>query len=553
MSAEALPVHELPDFSYAGYKNGGTPLTFEVRKTIDVSEFGAVPDDGLDDSKAFLAALAAADRFLGPVAVEMPAGRFILSDILYLQRDNLILRGAGQQKTQLYFPRPLRLLPDPPELSELREYLTEMDKRQREEQNNIDLPFTQYAWAGGYIWARKPGERVKAYLDKYDMPVAVNAQPVAGKRGERRLKVKSAGTLEVGQVININWYNRAGRESPLLKALYPGVDKVGSHHWAFPSRPLVSQASRIVTIEGNTVELSDPLLHDIQGFTTDITQKLYLQNVGLENFTIEFPPSAYVAHHVEEGFNGIYLTRVYDGWVRNVNIINADSGVLTEEVANLTIRNVTTSGNHKAHYSVAMGDTHNVLVDNLHVQNLVIHPLSFNTFSTKSVYTDSTVDQRPILDQHSGANHQNLFDNITMYVDLNEQEISERRYPAFKGGGAGYWKPTHGADNTFWNIRLVFSNEFEEETSITLDGVADGPNANIYGVYGNRKVAVDYGPGADIVAMNQAISDQPSLYQMQLSKRLSRSRFQDLSSDLSSDLSKGLSSSQSTTAKNSIQ
>ncbi|MBB5213030.1 glycosyl hydrolase family 28-related protein [Microbulbifer hydrolyticus] len=533
MSADQLPVQDLPDFSYAGYKNGSAPLALEVLKSLDVTEFGAIPDDGVDDSRAFLAAFAAAEDSDGPVAVEIPAGRFIVSEILYLQRDNLILRGAGNQKTRLYFPRPLRLLPDPPELAELREYLTEMDKRQREKQNNIDLPFTQYAWAGGYIWARKPGERVKAYLDKYDTPVAAHAQPVAGERGKRWLTVKSAGQLEAGQVINVNWYNRAGRDSPLLKMLYPGVDKIGSHHWAFPSRPLVSQTSRILEIKGNRIELSDPLLHDIEGFTTDITRKPYLQNVGLEDFTIEFPASAYVAHHVEQGFNGIYLTRVYDGWVRNVDIINADSGVLTEEVANLTIRDVTTSGEHKAHYSVAMGDTHNVLVENLHVQNLVIHPLSFNTFSTKSVYTGCTVDQRPILDQHSGANHQNLFDNITMYVELNDQEISERRYSAFKGGGAGYWKPTHGADSTFWNIRLLFSGVPDEKATITLDGVADGPNANIYGVHGNRKVDIDYGPSADIAAVNQAISDQPSLYQLQLSKRRIKSRPTDNASDLS--------------------
>ncbi|QKX16988.1 glycosyl hydrolase family 28-related protein [Microbulbifer sp. YPW1] len=519
--AADLPVQDLPDFSYAGFRNGATAPGVEVQASLDVTDFGAVPDDGLDDSRAFLAALAAADTVEGAVAIEIPAGRFIVSEILYLQRDNLVLRGAGNQKTRLYFPRPLRFLPDPPELAELREYLTEMDKRQREKHNNIDLPFTQYAWAGGYIWARKPGERVKAYLDNYDAPASVKALPLAGTQGERWLTVKSADHLQAGQIINLNWYNRSGRDSALLESLYPGIDKIGSHHWEFPSRPLVSQASRIAAIDGNKIELTDPLLLDIQGFTTEITEKAYLQNVGLEGFAIEFPQSAYVAHHVEQGFNAIYLTRVYDGWVQDVDIINADSGVLTEEVANLTISNVTTSGEHKAHYSVAMGDTHNVLVENLHVQNLVIHPLSFNTFSTKSVYTGCIVDQRPILDQHSGANHQNLFDNIAMYAELNEQELSERKYPAFKGGGAGYWKPTHGADNTFWNIRLILSGVPEEKAMITLDGVSDGPKANIYGVHGNRKIAIDYGPNADIDAVNQVIRDQPSLYQLQLSRRLS--------------------------------
>ncbi len=33
------------------------------------------------------------------------------------------------------------------DLKELREYLIEFDKRQREKENNIDLPFSQFAWS----------------------------------------------------------------------------------------------------------------------------------------------------------------------------------------------------------------------------------------------------------------------------------------------------------------------------------------------------------------------------------------------------------------------
>jgi len=69
--------------------------------TISVLDFGAVADDGLSDTEAFNAAVdAAGDQARGGTAttVEVPAGRFILSDTLRLQ-SSVVLRGAGRDAT----------------------------------------------------------------------------------------------------------------------------------------------------------------------------------------------------------------------------------------------------------------------------------------------------------------------------------------------------------------------------------------------------------------------------------------------------------------------
>lgn len=101
-------------------------------------------------------------------------------------------------------------------------------------------------------------------------------------------------------------------------------------------------------------------------------------------------------------------------------IENADSGILTEEIANVTIKNITTKGTNIAHYTVAMAGVHNVLAENIKVFNKAVHPLSFNTFSTKNVYLNCEVFVDPVLDQHSGVNHQNLFDKITLHLTPNK-------------------------------------------------------------------------------------------------------------------------------------
>ena len=514
----------LPDFSYAGYHNGmeEIPLRQEEATVLQTTDYGVQANDGLDDSRALLKALEAARSVEGDVVLQLPAGRLILSDILFLERSNLTLRGAGsgENGTTIYCPRPMKYLEDPAPLAELREYLVELNKRQVEEENNIDLPFSQYAWSGGMIWTQVPGERVKSYLEKYKQPKIELARLVSGKRGELQLKVNTAQSLQEGQVVQLEWFNKEGENGSLIKELYGDLGlKIGSHHWNYPEEPIVKQQVRIRKINGNKLTISSPLLLDVKEvWEPRITEWKHLEEVGIEHLSIEFPMAPRIAHHVEEGYNALYLTRVYDGWVRDVVIRNADSGILTEESANLSIEKVETTGEKLAHYAVYVGGVHNVLVKDLKVKNRVTHPLSFNTFSTKSVYSGCEVLKEPILDQHSGANHQNLFDNIKVKVVLNGADS----YPLFQGGGAGYWKPSHGAFNTFWNIQVDFEDGLARFSKVLLDGMENGPYARIIGVSANQPVAVEYGPEAYVEMVNQSMVEIPSLYEYQLKRRKAR-------------------------------
>ena len=512
----------LPDFSYAGYHNGELTIPNPTGEVLQATDYGVVSDDELDDSKALLELLKKAHETDGPVVIQMPAGRVILSEILYIERSNLILRGAGSGSggTEIYVPRPMSYFDNPPALAELREYLVALDKRQREKENNIDLPFSQYAWSGGVIWTRQPGVRTKAYLDQYDEPPVVLATLSQGKRGEKLITAATIDQLKVGDVVQIEWYNKEGENSSLIQAMYGEKQfKIGSHHWNYPEHSLIQQQTTITKISGNKITIKDPLLMDIRPeWTPKMVEWKHLEEVGIEHLRITFPMAPNIAHHVEEGYNGIYLTRLFNGWVSDVKIENADSGILTEETANVTIQDIETSGEKIAHYSVSMSGVHNVLVENLHVKNVVRHPLSFNTFSTKSVYTNCQVDQQPLLDQHAGANHQNLFDNISVQVTLDK----DHSYGLFEGGGAGYWKPSHGSYTTMWNIAVNFQNGFESAEPATLDGMKDGPNARLIGIYGNLPITIEYGPNPYLEMTNEEIKEIPSLYHYQLNKRIKR-------------------------------
>src|SRR3546814_18370646 len=73
---------------------------------------------------------------------------------------------------------------------------------------------------------------------------------------------------------------------------------------------------------------------------------------------LQFPEAPAFGHHLEQGYNGIYMTGVFDGWISGLTIDRADSGILTDNAASLTISDITTTGDRRAHYSVHVGAVH---------------------------------------------------------------------------------------------------------------------------------------------------------------------------------------------------
>ncbi|MBF0196890.1 MAG: hypothetical protein HQL32_04240 [Planctomycetes bacterium] len=512
--------HFLPNFSYAGFSNGEKLPETQGWKTVDVGEHGIIANDGRDDSKALIALLEKHENSDKPVVIQFKPGQYIISSIIYIGRSNIVLRGAGSGLggTVFYFPRPLLYVPDPPELKELNEYLVSLKKIQKQKSDNIYIPFSSWSWSGGFFWTRVKGQRVKNYLEKYNDNSNILTHATKGKQNGLTLEVKDSSKINIGDIVEIKWLSSQGQEGEFLKELYPEkINKIGCYHWTIPDLELARQPVKVTAIDGNTLTIYSPLLHNIiPERKVTVTSWAHLNHVGLEHFSIKFPYAEPVAHHCEQGFNGIYLTRVYDSWVDDVRIENADSGILTEEIANVSINNVKTEGKKLAHYTVQMGCAHNTLVRNLKVYNKALHPLSFNTYATKSVYQCSHVECDPILDQHSGVNQQNLFDDLTLVVTPDEN----RSYNLFKGGGASYWKPSHGAYSTFWNINVNFTNGHDSTEPVVLKGMTDGPRARLIGIHGNHPVKIKYEPAPYIEKTNVELSEVPSLYKYQLKQRL---------------------------------
>jgi len=93
----------LRDFTTVGYMSGSVPIP-DWPVGVNVSNFGAVPDDGIDDSQAFIDAIAACPDFH---AVFVPNGRYTILQQIVPNRNNFVLRGEDMYGTVLHCPKNL--------------------------------------------------------------------------------------------------------------------------------------------------------------------------------------------------------------------------------------------------------------------------------------------------------------------------------------------------------------------------------------------------------------------------------------------------------------
>jgi hypothetical protein len=488
-SSDASPY--LPDYSYAGYRWGEEPLPEPSGTEIRVTEYGATPDDGKDDTEAIQRALREAHQKDGAVVVRLPPGRLIVKEILFLKRSNVVLKGDEQQRTQLYFPRPLSKMTTPEGYDD-----------------PLDREFSPFSWRGGVIWTRDPDSPERRELGRL----------VAGRRGFHTLRSQRPLSLKPGDVVQIRWRNREGKNSSLLAHIYcTSSVQFGTNLFEGQDPVVATQEVTVEEVQGRTVEIKEPLLHDLrEKWRATLHTSHFLEEVGIENLRITFPEDVeYGGHHQEAGYNGIYLTDLKHSWVRDVTVENADSGLLSAHAKNITVKEIVAGTGRWGHYSVHVGDVYGMLVEDFEFYPTLHNP-SFNTKSRASVYTDGFI-LSPVLDQHMGINHQNLFDNLrTQYNGPDDRLFSV-------GGSNTRWGPVAGAFNTFWNIQVDIRNATESPVKMTsIQEYGGAPHARIVGIYGDgTPIDFEYGPAAYIEGKNRPGIEVESLYDYQLDRRLS--------------------------------
>ena len=391
------PRGRLPDFSYAGYHGGDRPIP-NVPVVANVQSFGAVGNGVTDDTQAFKSAIAATSDG----ALLIPRGRYLITDILYIRKSNLVLRGEGRgpQDTVLYFPVSL----------------TDVYGQKR----------PQWSWNYGMIHIAPPTQ---------GGAIASVVEPAL--RGDTTLTLDTGAGITPGSFVTLAMTDDASRT--LGSHLHNGQAAPGVCSYQLPLTldiPFVAQAVR-----GDRLELNQPLRTDVRPEWSPVIESApFLTEVGIENLRIEFIPSTYAGHNNEDGYNGIYFEYgVANSWVRQVTIDESDNAVILGALSKwIEVRDVLLEG-RTGHHGFRCEFAADCLVTDFQQDCDRVHAMSLDHRTNGCVISDGGGRFTLEMDNHRDSPFENLFTNFRSNV-------------SFSSSGSWCAGPHVGARTTFWNL-----------------------------------------------------------------------------------------------------
>jgi hypothetical protein len=406
------PTSALPDFSFAGYR-GGDVEPVAPAKRVNVKDHGARGDGKTDDTEAVLKAIAAAPE----KTVFFPAGKYVLTKILRITTSGTVLQGEGMDRTTLFMPVPLNTIAPLPPVS-----------------TGDGLATTSYSWSGGVI-----GLTGKGYAGEVMTTVDAPA-----KRGDTTLAVSRVSGLRPGVKVVLELKENASKS--LLAHVYRNDAGDTARLQEFD----LTQVFTILKVEGKVLTVDRPLRSDVSLEWGPVIKRYSptLENCGVEQLTIEFPETTYRGHWKEDGFNALEIKGAADCWVRQVRVVNPDSGPFVSGSVFCTLDGIELVSNRKSEVGDIQGH-HGISlmgVDCLCTRFVIglkfFHDLTLSHGSTGNVFSNGrAVDLA--MDHHRYAPYENLFSQI---------DGGEGSRVWTSGGAQGRGRHT-AAGAVFWNIK----------------------------------------------------------------------------------------------------
>lgn len=405
------PASPLPDFSFAGCREIKLPA-----ERVSVKDHGATGDGKTDDTDAVLRAVAAAP---GKV-IFFPAGKYVITKFIPVTQSGTVLQGEGVDHTTLLMPVPMNTIVP------------------RVFNGAEGVQTTAYSWSGGMISFAGSG-----YAGE-----TLTAVTKPAKRGDTALGVADIGRLSVGASVVLELTDNSART--LVSHVYRGdPGDLSKERKVFALR----QTLTVVKIEGSTVTFDRPLRADVNLDWTPQLKRFAptLEKCGLESLTIEFPATnAYRGHWMEDGFNPVEIKDAADCWLRNLRILNPDSGPFIIDSVFCTIDGVELTSRRKStakgkdiqgHHGISLMGV-DCLCRNFTIGMKFFHDLTLSHGSSGNVFSNgSAVDLAA--DHHRHAPYENLFTRI-------DAGLGTRLWTS--GGTSGEGKHT-AAGAVFWNIK----------------------------------------------------------------------------------------------------
>lgn len=321
----------LLDFSYAGYNHGesapGDVSAFGWT-VYDVTQYGAVPNDGLSDREAFVRAVeaalgGAAQKPSAKAVIYFPAGEYILhtaadntgslSNTLLVRAGDIVLKGAGRDRTTL-------VMQDP------------------------NLPASEALYSSPAMLEFKHQTGLSKLADvasdaaQGTFSVGVGAGAEAVGEGSWVCLVLKNNDMELiaEELYPYNW------ESGMTDLSEDGV-KVYEYH-------------QVKSNTGGVMTFYEPILHAVESkWGWEIHQYPHYENVGIEDLTFRGNAKSDFVHHGSWEDDGAYkpvnMIRIVNGWMRRVGFTSVSEACTLTNCANVSVYDISIDGN-RGHASI---------------------------------------------------------------------------------------------------------------------------------------------------------------------------------------------------------
>lgn len=307
--------NRLPDFSYAGYRNGNEPVPF----IPDVLTIGPVPGDNTAHIQAAIDSVA--KRPIGPDgfrgALRLLPGVYRIFGTVRVNQSGIVLRGAGQGNDSTANTI-LFALGDTPH------------------QRSVIV-------AGGGTTSR--------WKEKDPAVTAQNIVTDTVRTGERSFTVADASQFSVGDNIIIH--------HPCTEAWLAAIDFGGSHTgepgadsvdvpWKKDSYPIYYNRN-ITAKTGNTLTVDVPLFYTlVRSLSQSVIYKYARTNlrtrIGIENLRVDIDAGDVTSNangNENHAWNAVELNTVEDAWVRDCTMLHfGHAGVITNTTTRATVERV---------------------------------------------------------------------------------------------------------------------------------------------------------------------------------------------------------------------
>ncbi len=442
------------DFSRAGRER---PLN-QPTSQVDVTAFGAVSGDGLDDAHAINAALDQLKDTGGTVLI--PKGEWQLDSIVYVKSSHTTLMGNPDGGTILSIPKTLA---------------------------DIYGEDPNWSWSAGFINVSPEGS---GDLLGYTSGTC--------KDGATQLRVDWKEEPEVGEWVQLWWYNDTGTDS-LLRWLYGEhvpENRLGKELQNSTSRR-VSTWVQVLSVEEDTLGVDPPLPLPIEeAWDVEVRRVPHVFGSSIRHLTFNFKEYPYPGHLKERGNNAIQLSSAVQCEVSDITIENGDSGIFLGNCGFTTVKDIFIEG-RTMHHPISLSWCSHCLVEDFIINAQHIHGTTISWSSHYNVFRHGQgVDLA--MDSHRAYSFRNLHEHIKVIC------TDKPKQPLRSGGK--WERGLHSArENAYVDIEFVFNGDGPPFAVANLNEWPMGYFANWYG---NRTLIMKQG------FPNQQIKDvgvKPSL------------------------------------------